>query len=206
VCEARAVRFWEVKEEVRVLGVDDGPFQFGPGEKALVVGTVFRGGLWLEGLLTRHVDVDGDDATQCIINMVNSSRHRRQIRVVMTDGLTLAGFNVIDGNEVFRKTGLPVISVTRNNPDLKAIMSALKRFPDFDERWSRIEEAGPPLRHTFQTARGRRSVYFQAFGVGEEDARRIIDVTSTRSLIPEPIRVAHIIASGVVRGESFGRA
>lgn len=204
MCEATA-NFWEIKEEIRVLGIDDGPFEFGEGNKAKLVGTVFRGGQWLDGILTTEILVDGDDATEKIIQMILRSRHRGQVRVVMTDGLTFGGFNVIDGMEIFKQAGLPVISVTRTKPDMDAIKTALGKFPDSMERWDRINNAGPPVEHPFKNRRGRGAVFFQTFGMKEDDAHAIIDVTSTRSLMPEPIRVAHIIASGVVKGESFGR-
>jgi len=197
--------FWEIKEEIRVLGVDDGPFSFGAGQEALVVGTLFRGGLWLDGVLTTHVTVDGEDATDKLVDMINRSRHRGQMRVVMTDGLTLGGFNVIDGNEIFERTGLPVISVTRSLPDMRAIKDALVKLPHYDRRWRVIRQAGKPKQHTYPDGRGSGKVFFQAFGAEEADAHAIIEVTSTRSLMPEPIRVAHIIASGIVKGESYGR-
>ena len=197
--------FWEIKEEIRVLGIDDGPFEFGSGNQALLVGTVFRGGEWLDGVLTAKVSVDGDDATAEIIRMILKSRHRGQVRVVMTDGLTVGGFNVVDAREVYRATGLPVISVTRTEPDLDSIRRALGKFPDSEVRWERIRKAGPPVKHVFRRPRGRGSIYFQGFGIKDDDAHSIIEMTSTRSLMPEPVRVAHIIASGVVRGESYGR-
>jgi endonuclease V-like protein UPF0215 family len=34
-------------------------------------------------------------------------------------------------------------------------------------------------------------------GISEADAKEIIALTSTRSSFPEPLRVAHIIASGI---------
>ncbi len=200
-------KFWEIKRQIRILGVDDGPFEFGRGNKALLVGTVFRGGQWLDGVLKSEVEVDGDDGTERIIEMVNKSRHRGQIRVVMTDGLTLGGFNVIDGRDIFRRTGLPVISVTREAPDLEAIETALKAFPDFPRRWERVQQAGEPVKHAFKKrTRGSGCVYFQSFGIRNDDAHSVIEVASTRGLMPEPIRVAHIIASGIVKGESYGRA
>ncbi|MBU7004773.1 MAG: DUF99 family protein [Theionarchaea archaeon] len=197
--------FWDIKEEIRVLGIDDGPFEFGEGNQALLVGTVFRGGSWLDGVLTTKIAVDGDDASGEIIGMILRSRHRGQVRVVMTDGLTVGGFNVIDAREIFESTGLPVISVTRTEPDLESIRTALQKFPDAKQRWERIHRAGPPIRHFSGKPKGRGSIFFQGFGIKESDARSIIEITSTRSLLPEPIRVAHIIASGVIRGESYGR-
>ena len=34
-------------------------------------------------------------------------------------------------------------------------------------------------------------------GISEDDARKIVKLTSTRSSVPEPLRVAHLIASGL---------
>jgi endonuclease V-like protein UPF0215 family len=36
-------------------------------------------------------------------------------------------------------------------------------------------------------------------GILREDAEKVMRITSTRSLIPEALRVAHIIASGLSR-------
>ena len=47
-------------------------------------------------------------------------------------------------------------------------------------------------------ARNSKSkIYFQTIGVTEKDAKKIIRLTSTRSNIPEVLRVAHIVASGI---------
>ena len=198
--------FWEIKEQIRILGIDDGPFEFGEGEKALLVGAVFRGGMWLDGVLRSEVEVDGDDATERMVEMITHSRHRGQVRIVMTDGLTVGGFNVIDGPGLFKRTGIPVIAVTRNRPKLETIRRALRKFPDFEARWERIMLAGKPTKHTCVGERGSSCAYFHGFGISLEEAHSVIEISSTRSLIPEPIRVAHMIASGIVKGESYGRA
>ena len=39
-----------------------------------------------------------------------------------------------------------------------------------------------------------------------EEAKAIIKVSTIRGVIPEPIRVAHLIASGITRGDSYGKA
>ena len=48
-------------------------------------------------------------------------------------------------------------------------------------------------------------VCVQVAGINPADAEQIVKLTSTRSLVPEPLRVAHLIATGIVRGESVGR-
>jgi len=40
-------------------------------------------------------------------------------------------------------------------------------------------------------------VYVEMSGILEEDAQKIVKLTSTRSSMPEPLRVAHLIASGI---------
>ena len=46
----------------------------------------------------------------------------------------------------------------------------------------------------------------QTSGISKEDAQKIVTLSTTRSAIPEPIRVAHIIAAGITTGESKGNA
>jgi len=43
-------------------------------------------------------------------------------------------------------------------------------------------------------------------GISLAEAKEIITLATIRGVIPEPLRVAHIIASGISRGESYGKA
>ncbi len=53
---------------------------------------------------------------------------------------------------------------------------------------------------------GEKPVYLQHCGIELEDAREIVRMSSTHSNIPEPLRAAHLIATGIVCGESTGKA
>jgi len=191
-----------VKEEIRVLGFDDSAFEKKSKCLVPVVGVIFRGGKFLDGVLKTEVMVDGLDATEKIIKVINSSRHKEQLKVVMFDGITMAGFNLVDIKEVNEKTSLPVIVINRKMPDLEKVKNALKNFEDFEERWKIVLNAGEIKECRVKN----RKIYFQAVGLKDWDAKEIIRITSTRSLIPEPLRVAHLIATALVRGESHGRA
>lgn len=190
-----------MKKEIRILGIDDSPFSK-EDEECLIVGTVFRGGSFLDGLLSCKVKVDGDDATTKLTELVNKTKHKDQLRVIMTDGIAVAGFNLIDIQTLWRKTKIPVIVIIRYFPNLKDIEKALKRFDDFERRWNLVRKAGK----IYNVSVKETKIYFQVAGISAEDARRIIRLSSTRSLQPEPLRVAHLIASGIVKGESRGRA
>jgi len=191
-------RFHVVKPEVRVLGVDDGVFVPHVKGFAPIVGVVFRGGYWLDGVMCTRVKVDGTDATSKIASMVLESSHHKQLRVIMLNGVTCAGFNVIDIKRLNKRTGLPVIAITRKEPDFKNIRQALKNLPDSEKRWKTLKGSGEMFE--VLTRRKGATVYMQFSGIREEDARRIVQLTSTRSDVPEPLRVAHLIASGISGG------
>jgi endonuclease V-like protein UPF0215 family len=184
-----------IKPEIRILGVDDGVFI--PRMKSLVsvVGAVFRGGYWLDGVMHTRIKVDGFDATSKIASMITNSPHYKQVRVIMLNGITFAGFNVVDIKKLHSKTKLPIITVTREKPDLAEIRKALRHLPKSEERWKAIQNAGETLE--VSTIGKGEKIYVQVSGILEEDARKILKLTSTRSNIPEALRVAHIIASGV---------
>jgi hypothetical protein len=187
-------KFRTVKPEIRVLGVDDGMFTPHVKGSALIVGVVFRGGCWLDGVMSSRVEVDGFDATDKIASMVNGSPHHKQLRVIMLDGVTFAGFNIVDIKKINRATQLPVIAVTRDEPDFEDIHKALKNLPRSEERWKAVQNAGKITK--VYTRNRKEKVYMEIAGIQEEDAEKIIRLTSTRSSIPEPLRVAHLIASG----------
>ena len=185
--------FRAIKSEIRVLGVDDGKFVPHMEGSVVVVGVVFRGGSWLDGVMHTHIAVDGFDATEKIASMINNSPHSKQLRLVMLNGVTFAGFNIVDIKKLCSTTKLPVIALTRNKPDLAAIQKALTNLTKSEERWKTILAAGEI--HDV-TIRGKK-VYAGLAGISTVDAQEIIKLTSTRSSFPEPLRVAHLVASGI---------
>ena len=191
----------QIKPEIRILGIDDAPLV---SKKILVIGTVFRGGLWLDGVLRTEVEKDGLDATEKIIEMTRSSRHYGQVRILMLNGVTIAGFNVVDIQKVCKETKLPVIVVMRQMPDFNAIEKALQNLSKPKTRLRMIKKAGE-IREVKTQKRGL-PVYIQSMGMDLEKAEEVVRLASTHSRVPEPLRVAHLIASAMVYGESAGRS
>lgn len=184
-----------VKPEIRILGVDDGIFIPHSGGKALVVGIVFRGGYWLDGVMHTYVAIDGFDATEKISTMVTSSPHHRQLRVIMLNGITFAGFNVVNIQSLSMKTDLPVIAVTSEKPDLASIREAIENLSGTEDRWQSILAAGEGF--GVFTRNPQESVFLHVAGLPIDEATQIVRLSSTRGKIPEALRVAHLIASGV---------
>lgn len=188
-------KFRFIKSEIRVLGIDDGRFVSKTQGLVDIVGVVYRGGYWFEGLMRSKVSIDGLDAIEKIASMIKNSPFYGEIRIVFLDGLSFGGFNIVDISELSSMLDLPVMSIVREKPDLEKIKNALQNLPDFLEKWKAIENAGELIK--VNTRKNDNPIYIQIAGILLDDAKKIIKKTSTHSNIPEALRVAHIIASGL---------
>ncbi len=88
---------------------------------------------------------------------------------------------------------MPVLALTNVKPDLDSIHEALKHLPDTEERWQLILNAGEIHEVTNKGVK----LYMGLAGITLADAKTVLDLTSTRGSYPEPLRVAHLIASGI---------
>lgn len=190
-----------MKKQVRVLGIDDSPFTFRT-ERALVIGVVARLPMYIEGIMRTEIAVDGCDANEAIIAMLERSRYREQLRLIMFDGVAVGGFNVIDIDRIYQATGVPCATVTRELPDFTSMEDALRaHFPDWRARLAVIKRN--PL---FKVGAKNHSLYATAVGMDGDTLDAVIRECTVQGALPEPLRIAHLISSAMVRGESHGRA
>ncbi len=185
-----------IKSEIRIIAWDDCAFSF-TSKRVLIIGAIFRGGKFLDGLLSVRIKKDGLDATEKISSSIMNSRHYDQLSLIMLDGISFAGFNLVDIRHLYKKTKLPVLAVQRKKPDIEKFVDAMKIFSDFEERKKIVKSAG--RFYSFG------KIFFQKAGLTLQKSKEILAKTCIRSIVPEPIRVAHLIASGL-SGESRGRA
>ncbi|MCB9677142.1 MAG: DUF99 family protein [Alphaproteobacteria bacterium] len=182
---------------LRAIGFDDAPFAKVPGAPVPLVGIVtsatrFEGMLW--GSATR----DGRDATGAITSMLERSKFAAQVHVVLTDGLTVGGLNVLDLAAIASSAGVPCIAVMRRPPDLARFRGSLATQPDGDARWEVIQRAGP--------VHERDGFVFQVVGADPASAAGALARLTDRGKVPEPLRLAHLIGAAVVTGQSGKRA
>ena len=65
-------RFHSIKSEIRVLGIDDGQFVPHTEGTVKVVGVVYRGPYYFEGVMQTEIAIDGLDATEKFASMVKT--------------------------------------------------------------------------------------------------------------------------------------
>ncbi len=190
-----------MKAKSRFLGIDDGPFRFGD-EDVPLVGVAVQAPAYIEGVLMTLAAVDGRDATERILGMVRRSRYREGLRMIFLNGIAVGGFNVIDLAALHRELDVPVVTVTRRAPNLDAIRTALRRkFDDWEERWSLIEG------HAIEEVTTRHTpLHVTYVGATRHEVVEALALATVRGALPEPLRVAHLVAAATVKGESHGRA
>ncbi|HZI17670.1 MAG TPA: DUF99 family protein [Pyrinomonadaceae bacterium] len=186
------------KEIKSVVGFDDFPFAREHRGDVRVVGTIYTGAR-LDGVLSGRVRRDGANSTERLARLVEGSKFARQVRLVMLQGIALGGFNVVDIHGLSARLRVPVLVVARRRPDMGAIRRALEEVvPGGRRKWRLIERAGE-----MEEAAG---VWVQRSGLTLDEAARVVGRFAVCGRIPEPLRVAHLIAGGVGEGQSRGRS
>jgi uncharacterized protein len=186
-----ALRRAIAKPHPRVLAVDDGAFgrddRFAP-----IAAVIVSLPAYVEAVRRDRVTVDGRDATERILALARAAGPLDGVRAVLLDGAVVGGFNVIDLRAVHRGLGVPVIAVTRRPPDFPRIHAALTRWfgRDADRRW-RVLRA----HRLFPVPTGDRPILAAAVGCRAAEATAIVHRATVRGYWPEPLRLAHLIAS-----------
>lgn len=176
-----------MKGYVRVLAVDDTPFERGKDSRTFLVGLMFRG-LMLEYAVKESVAVDGDDSTEALIRMVVDPKVREEVRLVMTHGTTFAGLNVLDMIEFHEETGVPVMAITSKMPTSE-IERAIESAGLHKKLY--VVRRNPPYT-PLKTPRG--VCYYSTIGLSGREAERIILKYSLESKMPEQLRIVNIVA------------
>ena len=182
-----------MKEGARILAIDDSPFSK-EDKEVLVVGIVARNDI-IEGVLSFYVSVDGDDSTDILIKKIRSSRFYRQIKLIALNGVTLGGLNIVDIAKLNSELNLPVIAITRRKPNKKEMILAIKKSgKSVDKKIDLLNKINKNASYSKFLG-----LHIQYIGLEKTELAKIIEKAYNM------LRLAHMIASGVVKGESKGR-
>lgn len=178
---------------MRVIGIDDGTFQLNNrgSQRALVLAVLCRD-LRISAIRAGSVRVDGTDSNRVLGSMLRPLR----FDVTLMSGLSLGGFNLVDIHKLACDTQGPVIALTGERPDNKAVRRALRdHFDDWKIRWKIVLGAGKL--YSCKPLKDEPRLYFEVRGASSGFARKVIKATAAISRLPEPVRVAGILARGL---------
>jgi endonuclease V-like protein UPF0215 family len=133
---------------------------------------------------------DGANATDALAAMISRSRFAAHTRLVMMEGIALAGFNVVDLHALAERLGMAVLVVSKREPNIPAVRHALlEKVPGGARKWKLIEKAGP--------MEPCANLFVQRAGLSMEEATAVIRRLAVHGRLPEPVRVAHLVASAL---------
>lgn len=180
-----------------VLGVDDAPFDKRQAGPVPIVAVTMEGSDLIESIAIGEFPVDGDGATEYLARWIGGLRTRAMLQAVILGGVTLAGLGIVDVTTLAERLQLPVLVVTRHNPVGSELADAL-RAAGLSDRLAVLER----IPRAFGVAEG---LYLSHAGATRVEAERLVRVTLSKSRLPEPLRVAHLIGQALVLRESRGR-
>ena len=136
--------------------------------------------------------IDGLNATNALLNMVSGLENE----AIILGGITFAGFNIIDAERVNRETGLPVVVYIGEKPNGDSMIQALKKhFSDWELRWSAVSKLGEI--RSMVNMKGEPPIYYEVVGASIDWVEVLLKETALTCRIPEPVRVAKLIARGI---------
>ena len=180
-----------------VLGIDDGPFNVHDGGETPIVGVMSEGADVVEAVAVTRFPIDGDEVTAFLATWVTSLRLHPGLQAIVLGGITIAGLGIVDLAALAERTGVPTIAVSRRDPRGHRVADAL-RAAGLDARLAVIEHTPP----AFASPNG---LYVACAGTTPEVAVALVGACLGKANIPEPLRLAHLIARAIAVGESRGR-
>lgn len=147
----------------------------------------------VDGMVIGRTAVGGDNATSAIASLFRRF-HRNDINLVMVSGTILSLYNVIDVDGLSLKTKLPVICLTYK--ESAGIEGSIRRhFPGGAEaKLAAYRRLGSRTGVRLRT--GKR-VFVRAAGMDSRDVKPVLDMFTLQGSIPEPVRVAKLLARTV---------
>lgn len=190
--EKRQKRIHPEKKGVRVFGVAE---SFTKGSKrSTLCGVVLRRDMLLDGVVLGRALVGGEDATSQIISMF-MKLDRKDINCIMINGLIISLYNVVDGQKILEKAGIPVIGVTyKESQGIEDRFFAYFAQSEAEERVKAYRNLGSRDLITLKTG---MTIYVRTWGISPAKTLHILNSFVIQGKIPEPLRIARLISRAV---------
>ncbi|MDG6990716.1 MAG: DUF99 family protein [Nitrososphaerota archaeon] len=176
------------KPGIRALGVAE---SFRQGQRrSVLAGVVMRSDCVVDGMGFGRTRVGGDDATDSIARLYRRLA-RNDINLVMVSGAILSLYNIVDVDRLSEKTKLPVVCLTYR--ETSGIEGAIRlHFPEkAEEKLLAYRKLG---KRTGVRLRTGKRVFVRSAGLESRDAGRVLDAFTLQGSVPEPVRVARLLA------------
>ncbi len=178
-----------MKDKIKVTAIDDGQFNREKDKQTTLIATTTQGPTYIENIESTTIKIDGLNSTQKIIQMIQNSNQIQQSKAILTNGTTVAGFNILDHKKINKETGKPIIATLKKKPNKEKVEKALQHTEKKEKRMKIIDKNPKYHQHG--------EIHYSTTGMKKEKAEKLLDKLTYRGNYPEPLRISHLIASGV---------
>ncbi|MEM1994744.1 MAG: DUF99 family protein [Nitrososphaerales archaeon] len=177
------------KRGIRALGIAES-FRVGVLERSCLAGVVMRADLVVDGFVFGSATIGGDDATDAVVGMFYRLE-RNDINVIILRGVIISFFNIIDLERVYLNTNVPVIGLTFEESE--GLDEHIKHhFPqNWQHKIQQYHKVGARKKVQLKTG---STLFIRAVGLNEKQATQILNKFTLQGAIPEPVRLAHLLA------------
>jgi len=179
-----------------LLGIDDGPFDKRTSIITPIVGVMMEGHDLVEAVAVTRFPIDGDAPAEFLAEWVAGLRFASALHGVVLGGITIAGLGIVDVRALAARLEVPVLVVNRREPRDEPLIDAL-RAAGLEARIPIVLRAPSPVRVD-------DGLYVSAAGADPVGAADLLLAARHKSQLPEPLRLAHLIAAAIANGESKG--
>jgi len=178
------------KKGIRALGIAE---SFNPksDRKSLLAGVVMRKDYIIDGIAFERTTVGGEDSTEKIIKLYKSFE-RSDINIIMLSGAIISYYNIVDIDKVHSETQVPLVCLSYR--ETKGIEDSIReKFGGNSEtKLEKYRKLGERKRILLKTG---KSIFIRTIGIGDDDAKSILQDFLLQGRYPEPVRVASLLAS-----------
>jgi endonuclease V-like protein UPF0215 family len=167
-------RIGHVKKEIRLMGISVSGRAH--EDRFSIVGVVLRGGLWLDGIVWSQFRRNQKDILEKTAEMILKSKFFKELRVVILCSELVRRFRSQGLLRFVEILGLPIIAVV-------------------DDRTSRFDQV---LRCKSILVKVRKGRFLSlCMGLTQDEAEAILRISWEAGRVPEPLRIAHLVASAL---------
>lgn len=158
--------------------------------KSKLAGVVMRRDFVIDGFVFGSATIEGDDATEAMISMYEKL-DRNDISFILVSGLIISMYNIVDMAKLWKKTKIPIIGVTYEESD--GMEEAIRHhFPNsYESKITQYRNLGMRTKISLHT---KHDIYLRVEGCDMKEAKKLLDTFTLQGAIPEPLRVAQILA------------
>ena len=153
------------------------------GRTILVVGVVFRGSLWLDGVISCLLEINGTNQNSTLSGAIKRSKQYSQLHAIILRQQLVLGWK-LNLTDLAGRVKLPLIATTNRG---------ISKPPE--------KVKGAPGMQRYDIVINGRRLSVLAVGIGRADAEQLFNIGCTpTSWIPEAVRVANLLVQQVSAG------